>query len=168
MAVKIVRVLILKPSNDGRGNVWRKGQEYEVTQKTADRLVGRGAARYYVNHLAEKLALYGVGILVNDQTDPDLLAAAEKGVIPVINVSAMDKLSEGDAIELPESPRVRELDEKVDPRRGKVLDEKELAALEKQQKLDSKKAERKVLSDRKKELQRQIKNITAEEKEIDE
>ena len=79
-----VWVYILFASTDGRGNTWRRYQEYLVTAKTADRMLRRKSAELLVDRIARRLHEFGAQLLKTVDTDPQLVEACERAEVEVV------------------------------------------------------------------------------------
>ena len=80
-----MRILIIRPSNNSRGDIWRKHLEYDVSAKTADILIRKGVAVNAADVLVEKMKAFGiVGLTVNSNTDLQFTKAAKKAKFPVV------------------------------------------------------------------------------------
>ena len=82
-----VWVYILFASTDGRGNTWRRYQEYLVTAKTADRMLRRKSAELLVDRIARRLHEFAAQLLKTPGTDPQLVEACELAGVVVVEAT---------------------------------------------------------------------------------
>ena len=79
-----VRVLIVRPSADTRGNIWRKGRKYWVSETTANGMLARGRAVLAATDLVKDLKEMRAGIAVTGDTDQDLVSVAEEQGLNIV------------------------------------------------------------------------------------
>ena len=76
-----MKIIVTIPFSDGR--IWKKGERYEVDDKTGAGFIKAGYARAAYADLVKELAEAGAGLSVTDDTDAALIAEAKLQKLPV-------------------------------------------------------------------------------------
>ena len=77
------RIKMINTANTGRGTVFDKHKEYDVSERTAEVFIMKGHAVDAFEHYCEILQAVNAGLYVTEDTDPRMAEAADRAGIRV-------------------------------------------------------------------------------------